>query len=86
MKRKEDIKTSEEEQKRKLAFNKASANKTGGGTVDEMPLTSIEEQVQLTFCEEQVTGIAGYDTLDLIAEQGRRTVTRFFLKRYLFTK
>ncbi|KAL7384159.1 hypothetical protein ABVT39_025421 [Epinephelus coioides] len=40
-----------------------------GGTVHVMPLTSIEEQVQLTFCEEQVTGIARYDALDLIAEQ-----------------
>ncbi|XP_049426988.1 myb-related transcription factor, partner of profilin-like [Epinephelus fuscoguttatus] len=47
--------------KEKLAYNKTS--------VDEIPLTKIEEQVQLTFCEEQVTGIAEYDTLDLKAEQ-----------------
>uniref|UniRef100_A0A3Q2DTW1 RAP1 GTPase activating protein 2a n=1 Tax=Cyprinodon variegatus TaxID=28743 RepID=A0A3Q2DTW1_CYPVA len=33
--------------KEKLAYNKTSANKAGGGTVDEMPLTSIEEQLNL---------------------------------------
>ena len=61
--------------KEKLAYNKTSANKTGGGTVDEMPLTSIEEQVQLTLCEEQITGIAGYDTLDQTAGHGRCTIS-----------
>ncbi|XP_061574069.1 MHC class I polypeptide-related sequence B-like [Cololabis saira] len=35
-----------------------------------MSLTSIEQQVQLTFCEEQITGIPGDDTLEPIAEQG----------------
>ena len=37
--------------KEKLAYNKTSANKTGGGTVEKMPLTSIAEQEQLTHLQ-----------------------------------
>ncbi|XP_041865281.1 myb-related transcription factor, partner of profilin-like [Melanotaenia boesemani] len=55
--------------KGKIAHNKRSANKTGGGPSEEIPLTNVEEQVQLTFCEEQITGVSGYDTLEQDAEQ-----------------
>lgn len=51
--------TSEEE---KLVYL-TSSNKTGGCTVDKMPLMTIEKQVQLTICKDQATGIAGFDTL-----------------------
>ncbi|XP_061593274.1 myb-related transcription factor, partner of profilin-like isoform X2 [Cololabis saira] len=46
--------------KEKVAFNNTSATKTGGGPAEEMPLTSIEQQVQLkeemplTSIEQQV--------------------------------
>ncbi len=60
--------------KEKLSFNKSSANKTGGGPAEEIPLTPAEQQVQLSFCEEQISGIEGYDTLEFTAEAGKRTV------------
>uniref|UniRef100_A0A672YU27 Myb/SANT-like DNA-binding domain-containing protein n=1 Tax=Sphaeramia orbicularis TaxID=375764 RepID=A0A672YU27_9TELE len=61
--------------KEKLAYNRLSANHTGEGQVD--PLTRIEEKVQVTFSDEQVAGIAEYDTLDIKIEEGRCTVTHF---------
>ncbi|XP_029982481.1 nuclear apoptosis-inducing factor 1-like [Sphaeramia orbicularis] len=53
--------------KEKLAYNRLSANHTGEGQVD--PLTRIEEKVQVTFSDEQVAGIAEYDTLDIKIEE-----------------
>ena len=63
--------------KGKLSFNKTSANKTGGGPAEEIPLSPTEQQIQVTFCDEQIVGIEGYDSLDPnIANQGRPIVTQ----------
>lgn len=48
--------------KEKLAFNKALVKKTGGGPVEEMPLT--QENVQQSLTGEQVMGFDGIDSLD----------------------
>ena len=54
--------------KEKVANNNASVKETGGGPSTHEPLDTIEEQVLFTFCEEQVHGIAGIDSL--ILDQG----------------
>lgn len=48
----------QEKEKEKIANNKASENKTSGRPVEEMPQSTVEQQVQLTFCSEQIFGIA----------------------------
>lgn len=48
----------QEEEKKKIANNKASENKTSGRPMEEMPQSTVEQQVQLTFCCEQIFGIA----------------------------
>ena len=48
--------------KEKMAYNKTSANKTGGGPAEDIPLSSTEQQVLLTFSDEQIVGIQGFDT------------------------
>ena len=54
-----------------MAYNKTSANKTGGGPAEDIPLSSIEQQVLLTFSDEQIVGIEGFDNLEPeTAEQG----------------
>ncbi len=68
--------------KEKIAHNKTLANKTGGGPAEETPLSKLEQQVHLTFCDEQIIGIQGYDTLEPeTANRGRPiiTQTQFFL-------
>ncbi|KAK7901613.1 hypothetical protein WMY93_018382 [Mugilogobius chulae] len=58
-----------EEQRKKIAFNNASANRTGGGPPETIMLDEVEKQVVLTFCEEQISGIQGIDSL--MAERSR---------------
>lgn len=60
--------------KEKLFHNKISGIKTGRGPAKEIPLTHAEQQVQLSLCEEQISGIKGYDTLEFTAEPGRSSV------------
>ncbi|KAJ8338472.1 hypothetical protein SKAU_G00374380 [Synaphobranchus kaupii] len=50
--------------KAKLATNKASARATSGGPSEEERLRSLEERVQDTLTETQVTGVSGMDTLN----------------------
>ncbi len=45
--------------KTKRAFITKSGKTTGGGRMRMMPLSNIEQQVQLGLCEEQVNGIPG---------------------------
>lgn len=57
--------------------NKTVANETGGRPAEEMPLSTTEQQVELTFCDEQIIGTPEYDTLEHPgaepAEQGMYT-------------
>ncbi|KAM9306241.1 uncharacterized protein KZ484_026737 [Pholidichthys leucotaenia] len=54
--------------KEKIAFNRASAKETGGGPVEEMSLTTLEEAVQQSFTEEQASGLDGVDPLEVSQE------------------
>nr|XP_055049588.1 nuclear apoptosis-inducing factor 1-like [Misgurnus anguillicaudatus] len=55
--------------KEKVAFNKAAVKKTGGGPIEEMPLTPLEELVQMSLTGEQVTGVDGIDSLEPIIQE-----------------
>uniref|UniRef100_A0A3Q2YZZ1 Myb-related transcription factor, partner of profilin-like n=1 Tax=Hippocampus comes TaxID=109280 RepID=A0A3Q2YZZ1_HIPCM len=55
--------------KEKMAQNKSAANKTVGGPVQDIPLSAILEQLQLTFCDENIIGIEEFDILEPKTEQ-----------------
>ncbi|XP_061682462.1 uncharacterized protein LOC133504335 [Syngnathoides biaculeatus] len=50
--------------KEKMSQNKTAANKTAGGPAEDVPLSAIEEQLQLTFCDENIIGIEEFDILE----------------------
>ncbi|XP_077422176.1 uncharacterized protein LOC144052175 [Vanacampus margaritifer] len=54
--------------KEKMAQNKSAANKTVGSAQD-IPLSAILEQLQMTFCDENIIGIEEFDILETKTER-----------------
>ncbi|XP_032424582.1 uncharacterized protein LOC116723638 [Xiphophorus hellerii] len=50
--------------KEKLSLNKSTSSKSVGAPVEEIPLTTTEQTLLETFCDERIVGIQRCDSLD----------------------
>uniref|UniRef100_A0A3B3Y9I6 Myb/SANT-like DNA-binding domain-containing protein n=1 Tax=Poecilia mexicana TaxID=48701 RepID=A0A3B3Y9I6_9TELE len=52
--------------KEKLSLNKSTSSKSIGAPVEEIPLTTTEQTLLETFCDEQIVGIQGCDSQKIL--------------------